>query len=504
MKTLDLVITLLDDCIFSERNATEGAHQALDYIPGGALLGAVAAQLYPMMENAQAFDWFHAGKVRFGNAYPLTASGQQTFPMPACWHQAKGESAVEGDKVDDGKVWRLDKCKENNLSNNKQPQQLRAGYVSLNGLLAETHKSFRMKTAIDAEKGRAKESALFGYDALQAGQRFYAQVSCDATITDADISKLKTVFSKPVLLGRSRSAEYGRANIEILTTPQAIRPAKSSNTEITLWLLSDLMALDEYGQPTLSPAPQDLGLPTGKLLAENSFLRTRRYSTWNAHKQGYEMERQVISKGSVLVYQLDTSLTDEHLKMIAAGLGVERQAGLGQVWLNPPLLAGEKPQFEKSATSLASKPIELKEPAKKPELIAWLESRQSQKVSKQDFAKQAKQIARGYRALMQGVRELKGLDASVHVGPSHSQWGVVLAAAKSRQDLDKLFNATDGSFKAKGEGWKDEFWSETTQQPVSFYNWFKAEYTKQPNAQFIQQLVRELMAELNADKGGRA
>jgi hypothetical protein len=105
---------------------------------------------------------------------------------------------------------------------------------------------------------------------------------------------------------------------------------------------------------------------------------------------------------------------------------------------------------------------------------------------------------------MQGVRELKGLDASVHVGPSHSQWGVVLAAAKSRQDLDKLFNATDGSFKAKGEGWKDEFWSETTQQPVSFYNWFKAEYTKQPNAQFIQQLVRELMAELNADKGGRA
>ena len=502
MRTLDVVITLQDDCIFSERNATEGAHQALDYIPGGALLGAVAARLYSELDNNQAFDWFHSGKMRFGNAYPL-AAGKRTFPMPACWHQAKGTSPIEEGKIDAGKVWRLDKRENNALPDNQQPQQLRAGYISLDGCVAETHKSFRMKTAIDADTGRAKESALFGYDALQAGQRFYAQISCDDAITEADITRLKATLNKPLLLGRSRSAEYGRATVEILQKQPALSSERPDDLEITLWLLSDLMALDEYGLPTLSPKSEHLGLPEGKLVAENSFLRTRRYSTWNAHKQGYEMERQVICKGSVLVYQLESSLTDEHLQLIAAGLGVERQAGLGQVWLNPPLLAGEQPQFSGSVSPLSDKAKELPRPAKEPKLIAWLRKQQSDSGSKQNFAREAKLIARGYQTLMQSVRELKGLDASVHVGPSHSQWGSVLSDAKTTT-FNNIFDERNGSCKASAEGWKDTFWNEKTNQPMSFHQWFRDEHDKQRNAQFIQHLVREIMAALKDQKGGRA
>jgi hypothetical protein len=123
-------------------------------------------------------------------------------------------------------------------------------------------------------------------------------------------------------------------------------------------------------------------------------------------------------------------------------------------------------------------------------------------VSKQGFAKEAKQIARGYQTLMKSVRELKGLDTSVHVGPSHSQWGAVLAAAKSRGDLQIFMNATDGSFKPRGEGWKDEFWQ--GEQLVSFYNWFRNHYQQQSSPQYIQHLVREIMAKLKNDKGGRA
>lgn len=509
MRTLDVVITLQDDCIFSERNATDGAHQALDYIPGGALLGAVAARLYAELGNNQAFDWFHSGKMRFGNAYPLV-DGKRTFPMPACWHQAKGKSPIEDGKLDNHQIWRLDECENHALPDNQQPQQLRAGYLSLDGYIAKTNKSFRMKTAIDADTGRAKESALFGYDALQAGQRFYAQISCDDAMTEADITQLKATSNKPLLLGRSRSAEYGRATVEILQTQPALSSEQPNNLEITLWLLSDLMALDEYGQPILSPTPQHLGLPKGELVAENSFLRTRRYSTWNAHKQGYELERQVISKGSVLVYQLESSLTDEHLQLIAAGLGVERQAGLGQVWLNPPLLAGEQPEFDTPTQRLVENKSKQKNVPLKPDLIVWLESQQDQKIKKQDFSHKARAIVLGkkhneeksYREMMQSVRELKGLDASVHVGPSHSQWGAVLAAAKSRRELETFMNATDGSFKPRGEGWKDEFWQ--GEQLVSFYNWFRNHYQQQNSPPFIQHLVREIMAELKDQKGGRA
>lgn len=512
MKTIELLITLQDDCIFSERNATEGAHRALDYIPGSALLGATAARLYQEIGNSRAFDWFHSGKMRFGNAYPLTKEGCQTFPMPACWHQAKGKSSIEGNKVDAGKVWRLDKRENNTLPDNQQPQQLRSGYISLNGSVVNSEKSFRMKTAINAETGRAKDAALFGYDALQAGQRFYAQIHCDDDFTDAELQKLKNVFASPVLLGRSRSAEYGRVTIDIIGTNNTISQ-KSSELEITLWLLSDLMAIDQYGQPTLTPSSKNLGLPEGKLQANKSFLRTRRYSTWNVCKKSYEMERQVISKGSVLVYKLEASLTEEHLNSIQMGLGIERQAGLGQVWLNPPLLADEQPKFDSSVKPLVNTVNKNEQTTElpKPALITWLENQKTQKITQQNFAKEAKTIARTYKALMQNARDLKGLSNTVHVGPSHSQWGAVLAAAKSRNDLETFMNASDGSFKANGEGWKDEFWNGS--QLLSFYNWFiklateaeKKNNRYQPkSSQFIQHLVREIMAELKDQKGGRA
>lgn len=510
MKTLDLVITLLDDCVFSERNATEGAHRGLDYIAGGALLGAVAAQLYKQLGNKRAFDWFHSGKMRFGNAYPL-ADGKRTFPLPACWHQAKGKTPISENRLDNNKIWRLDKCKNNALANNEQPQQLRTGYLSLDGQVADVKKSLRLKTAIDAETGRAKEAALFGYDALQAGQYFHAQIQYDDEFTDAEIKQLKAVFSKPILLGRSRSAEYGQASVKVIEAQPPLFNTQTAQLEIILWLLSDLMVFDEYGQPTLAPKPEHLGLPKGKLLAENSFLRIRRYSTWNAHKKSYEMERQVISKGSVLVFKLESPLTAEQLQRIASGLGVERQAGLGQVWLNPPILTDEKPLFEKVVIPLIEaaqqdKPIE----PPKPDLIKWLESQQQQTRSKQEFAREAREIALNYKDLMQNARDLKGLDKSFHIGPSHSQWGAVLAAAKSRQTLDIFVNASDGSFKPRGEGWKDEFWQDS--QIISFYSWFlklateteKKNNRYQPKpSHFIQQLVREIMAELNDPQGGR-
>lgn len=523
MNSFDLIITLQDDCIFSERNATAGGHKALDYIPGGALLGAVAAKFYPTLPSQQAFDWFHAGKLRFGNAYPLTRDKQRTFPMPACWHQAKGEKPkTEDGRIDEQKVWRLDKRESGKLPDDKQPVQLRDGYIALNGNLAEANKSFRMKTGIDVDTGRAKKSALFGYDALQAGQHFYAQIRCDDSFSEADIQTIKDALSDKILLGRSRSAEYGRASVSIPSDALPALPSGNvANNKITLWLLSDLMALDNYGQPTLAPLPQELGLPDGKLVVAESFLRTRRYSTWNAHKRGYEMERQVINKGSVLVYQLGAPLTDEHLNMVAAGLGAERQAGLGQVWLNPPLLETEQPVWGTSAALSWHDQTELAEPRTKPALIKWLSKRQEQATEQETVQSKAKTLAKNYFALCKSARDLKGLDdPSIHVGPSQSQWGSVLAAAKRPCDLEAFLNAEGGSFKAKGEGWKDEFWDTNKskgQEVTSFHTWFlgmvsektnkgNQDYYKPKDTRLVQHLVREIQSVLKEQKhkGGKA
>jgi CRISPR-associated protein Csx10 len=498
MKGFDLIITLQDDCIFSERSATEGGHKALDYIPGSALLGAVASRAYPDDTQA-AFELFHSGKVRFGNAYPL-AGGKRTFPIPACWHQAKGEKAIEHNRMDASKVWRLDKC-AGELPDGKQPQQLRAGYIAVDGSMAETGKSFRMKTAIDATTGRAKESVLFGYDSLNAGQHFHAQIWFDAAVSADVVKQVRAVFEQNLLLGRSRSAEYGRATVKILDNPARLPIAQTQGNVITLWLQSDLMAVDAYGQPTLAPAPQDIGLPEGKLLPGQSFLRTRRYSAWNAHKQGYEVERQVISKGSVLVYQLNEPLNEEHQQIIQAGLGLERQAGLGQVCLNPALLDGKQPMFTEATLLHAIKTSEASKPDS--ELIKWLERSHELRTTRQDIAREAKTVALKYRDFMQSARDMRGLASNVQVGPSNSQWGAVLAAAKTEKDLQTFLDSANGSCKRTGEGWKELFWQDS--QRTSFYDWFIQQHIARPDRRFIQHLVREVMAEIKKDqRGGRA
>lgn len=518
MKGFDLIITLEDDCVFSERNATEGGHAALDYIPGGALLGAAAARLYKDTGAITAFDWFHSGKVRFSNAYQLTKQGHRTYPIPACWHEAKNEPATDGGKIAEDKVWRLDKRPNMKLPDNKQPKQIREGYVAQNGFLAEPKKHLRMKTAIDATTGRAKEGVLFGYDSLSAGQCFYAQIQLDDDLSQDAVESIKTVFKQPLLLGRSRSAEYGRASAKLLGRADPFTPVQTEGKEITLWLQSDLMVLDKYGQPTLCPSSTDLGLPDGEFLAGKSFIRTRRYSTWNAYKHGYEMERQVICKGGVLVYKLNEPLEAKHIKRLAHGLGLERQAGLGQVWLNPVMLADEEPRF------LGSEPVDietsankqagnlsnsLKAPSKKPALIKWLELRNKVAAEHQAQAKAARSEARKYLGFLASSRKLKGLSSNVFVGPSSSQWGDLLSRLKSddAHSVTTLIDSTDGSFKPRGEGWRDEF--QKGDRIISFYAWFNGVLQGKPESKnnetpyYVMQLIREIMDTLKSAKGGQ-
>ena len=102
MKGFDLILTLRDDCVFSERSATEGGHRGLDYIPGAALLGAAAARLYAGLPATDTFTLFHSGQVQYGNGLPLGIGDERSWPVPLCWHRVKGDKVVEGRRVGAG------------------------------------------------------------------------------------------------------------------------------------------------------------------------------------------------------------------------------------------------------------------------------------------------------------------------------------------------------------------------------------------------------------------
>lgn len=459
-----LAIELLEDAIFSARSATEGGHGSLDRIPGAALLGAAAARLYKKLDRRDAFTAFHSGKLRFGDGLPLCGEAI-AYPVPFAWYHAKSvPPAADG---------RLQKSVVHNFQfvshitppagadndTEVQPKQLRTGYVHADGTRIKPDHRLRLKTAIDPDKGRAAEGQLFGYDALARGQHFAARIEADDDVEQSLFDRVIEALTGKLLLGRSRSAEYGRARawaIDAVATP----PGPIAGERVTLWLLSDLALASWDGQPTLNPDAESLQLPGAKLVPDRSFLRARRYSPWNAARGGFDRERLVLCAGSVITLHVPGGLSETQAARLQAGVGLHREAGLGRLWVNPPLLADPHPAFassEFSATSaVAGESTAAPRPPDDP-LRDWLEEQTG------DWRADAEQagldLAREYVSLLWSARRLAGVAADQPFGPSKAQWGRVMEQARQHDGqrlFDKLFRGDSAVIKRDAEGWQED------------------------------------------------
>lgn len=492
-----LSITLLDDCVFSERAATEGLHDTIDRIPGSALLGAVAAQLYAQLTADDAYAAFHSGRLRFGDGLP-EVDGAIAWPVPMSWHYAKDEKPQRG-LFDRQKLYNflhVDEIKSEKSQGEEQPKQLRDGYVTTSGLWVKPSQNYRMKTAISAATGRAADAQLFGYSALQRGQRFMAHIEADSDFDPALFARVTKVLQGQVLLGRSRSAEYGRVRIQPSAASIQLQPGLSEGQTLTLWLISDLAPCDAHGQPTLALDPSALGLPEGSQIKwEKTFTRSRRYSPWNAKRHGFDAERQVLMAGGVLQIELPQgSDAKEAAERLSQGIGLYREAGLGRVWVNPPLLATQHPAFDPAlqVTDSANAP--------RPDhpLIRWLEQGEA---STHDVEDKASKMAVEYRVVIESARLAKGYPPeAADFYPSRSQWGGVLEAARSKRGSDlyaSLFGG-NGIIKGSGKGWDLEIPPAAGKVAwIKLADWLKAELS-QPSQQtcdalFVQQIARRLM-----------
>lgn len=455
MKCAALEIILDEEIVLSARNATTGNHECLDYIPGSALLGAVASTLYARLAREQAFQIFHAGKVRFGDGLPLTEDGEPSWPAPLSWHTDKHDRNGAGiEAVANLAVAGAD----NGLL---QPQQVRNWWVTETGRRTEVRKHFRMKTAIDATTGRAATGQLFGYSSLQAGQRFLARIDADDEVPDATWQAILAAAMAGIRLGRSRTAQYGRVTVREHAGAD-IHPAavQADGQRLLLWLLSDLAVRDAAGMPTLAPTGAALGFPEYDVDDSRTFVRTRRYSPYNATRRGYDAERQVLQAGSVIALVLREGSAAPAAATLAArvsaGLGLHRTEGLGRVALDPRLLATATPVPAPAPVILFPPAAQHVEPTPDTALLHFLRQRR-------DLAKQAvtvpervhKQLAK-LREFEQTSRNYMGIDPAVPHGPSASQWNRVadLAADASDREVlrEKLFG-DNGACPAGRDAW---------------------------------------------------
>jgi len=332
--TVWLRIKLVTEVVVTRRTATVGVHECLDYLPGSVLLGAAAARLFATIGFGAEF--FLSGKVRFGDGLPDDGNGGPAWPVPLNYHVAKGAKAEDAPLINPLVA---------EPPKDQQRAQVRDRHLMAGGRRDGLKKLYQLKTAITRDEfGRADENQLFGYEALPAGLVFLAPITFRADVNEATRKKaIELLTGGGIRLGRSRSAQYGEVEIAELAGgsvpgwPGAATTGSLSGN-VVLYLASDLALVNECGAPTLVPEPAHFELPEGsKYLGDESFLRSRRYSPWNAFRGARDAERQVLVRGSVLIFSVrpgfDRAALSERLQ--SDGVGLHTAEGLGRVLVDP-------------------------------------------------------------------------------------------------------------------------------------------------------------------------
>jgi CRISPR-associated protein Csx10 len=382
--SLFLEIKLLGDVAISERSATVGGHRALLYLPGSQLLGAAAKALYDdSLDPKVAWSVFHAGEVRFGNAYLFGSGDAPALPLPLSLYAPKGAPAKD----------RLSGVLTEHVVNRARGQdeprvqfsQIRSEFID--GRLAVRSPRLRtsLRTAVDPT-GRAQDGLLFGITAMQAGTVLRGRIDADSPALLDQVGA--ALAGKTLRIGRSKHAEFGLVEVRKVD-PWGPPPRNLSPEDDTavFWCLSDLaLRHQDTGQVTLAPLAEWFGLPPGWAFdARRSFLRTRRYSPFNTHRERPDLERQVIVAGSVLCFagtgRPDPDAID---RVIARGIGEHRAEGLGQVAYEPALLAQRRIPPPASAAPALRAAEAAKPAAPTGALFKWVEERERRRAARDE------------------------------------------------------------------------------------------------------------------------
>lgn len=477
MKTIYLKMTLQEPLVISQSNATSGAHQSLEYLPGATLLGAFASKYYVDFKKLGfAEQIFHSGDVRFNNAYPLV-EGCYSQPMPMCLHYDK-----LGDKNQPINYL------HQTFNKGEQGKQLRKGFVVTDktqsqNWLYQPQKTIQMRTAIDQNKGVAQEGLLYGYQMLKAGEKFIAAIDIDSDEL-IDVLKPKLAQLGEMFIGRSRSAQYGRVTVELadIATSRIKPPVLTLNVDskptecLVLWLASDMAVNNEFGQPTLAPTLECLGLKTkGRFISSKSFVRTRQYAPYNGYRRSYDLERQVLVQGSILTYQIDGGLVDSDIEVLKSGLGLYVESGLGQVVLDDSLYLIEKAELKLKPYSVTSREMDVPEP--KSALISLLKMKVEASHSNRAQSDFIKVCLDELEDLYRSSRNYNGIKLGQAFGPTKTQWGAIRQfatdAETQNQLMDSLFNDKQGFIRKDKDLW------DVSSGEQTFMDWFKGKIEEQ-------------------------
>jgi len=330
MKRCRYTCRLDTEVILNSRIATEGNMASLSHIPGSNFLGVVARHYESF--GASAYDIFHAGKVRFGDGLPIN-QGSSSYRMPISAMQEKGskQGSVYLQHLtlgEDGNF--LDGLRQMQL------KQLRDRFMDGSGSeIPAVRKTFRLKSAYDADTRRSKDEQMFGFESILRGQIFLFSVD----YADDELKgKVESRLLGTQRIGKSRSAEYGWVTIDRAKDIPEEPGRLSGSRSCLVYLASHLCVFDACGMPTYQPDPLDFGIQGGRIDWVRSQVRTISWAPWNAKRNTTDTQRHAIAAGSVL----RVVATGDALTIAAASgtAGAFQSEGLGRFIIDPTFLDG--------------------------------------------------------------------------------------------------------------------------------------------------------------------
>ena len=325
--------TLLSDLVINASLKTEGNMETLDYIPGSKLLGIVAGddryKTFRDKDKDLSYDLFHSGKVSFGDAH-IAVSDAVSYAMPFSLFTEKSNPKPAGEGA---KVWVHHAAKPDVLR-----VQQRSGYLTAKGeYIPRVKKRFALKSAYDRETRKSKNEAMFGFESIQAGQQFIFRVDFE---DEQYVEAVTEALLGAKRLGKSKTAQYGQIKIEPLNEEELSicnSDNKPQGKRLVIYAESNLCFFNEFGQASFQPAPKDFGLEgKGRINWDVSQIRTYSYSPWNSFRGTTDTQRDVILKGSVIVFEFDEGVEAEI--PASSKVGAYRAEGLGRVIYEPEFL----------------------------------------------------------------------------------------------------------------------------------------------------------------------
>ena len=314
MNGFNYTLTLQEPVLANSLGGEPNSANSLYYIPGGLIRGA-AISAYTGTKDAGDSDFsrlFLNGKTRFLNAYPLSEKNRtRSLPTPLKYRKPKYFSGGDLSSIKNASIDVVEELFQINIH-----------------------------TQRDAELGHAIENAgaVYRYIALPAGLTLQGAVLTE-TKADADTIE-RLLVNQTILLGKARTAGYGRAllKIEPLNLNESGSVASGQVTHFTISLLSPAIVRDMNGQATLDIShalKTRLGVDV-TLNDKETYQHAEIVGGFN-RTWGLPLPQvTAISAGSS--FEVDAIVGADKLKELEeTGIGERRAEGFGRVAVNMPL-----------------------------------------------------------------------------------------------------------------------------------------------------------------------